>query len=70
MIVLIILLYLAFGFCISCFYNAVNSVPMPDEMKPEEKHMMFLIIIGWPICIVVWFVKELVAALKWAICRK
>lgn len=65
MTILLIILYLVSGFTISCFYNAVTNVPLPSDMTDEQKNMMVLIIVFWPIIFVYWFIKSLFKAIKW-----
>lgn len=65
LIILLIILYLTSGFTISCFYNAITNVPLPSDMTDEQKNMMFLIIVFWPIILIYWFIKRLFKAIKW-----
>ena len=65
MIVFIIILYLLFGLCIACIYNALHAVPFACDMSEEDKHRMFIITCVWPIWLTVVFVKELISCIKW-----
>lgn len=62
---ILIILYLVSGFTISCLYNAITNVPLPSDMTDEQKNMMFLIIMFWPIIFIYWLIKRLFKAIKW-----
>ena len=67
MVVFSILFYFLVGFLLSCLYNLFNLVPLPCDMTEDQKRIMFLIVLAWPLMIVFWAVREIVKTVKWGI---
>ena len=69
MVVFLILAYFLLGFLLSCLYNLFNLVPPPCDMTEDQKRIMFLIVLAWPLTIVFWLVRETVKTVKWGISK-
>ena len=67
MVVFSILSYFLTGFLLSCLYNLFNLVPPPCDMTEDQKRIMFIIVLAWPLTIVFWLVRETVKTIKWVI---
>ena len=67
MVVFSILFYFLVGFLLSCLYNLFNLVPLPCDMTEDQKRIMFLIVLAWPLMIVFWLIRETVKTVKWGI---
>ena len=69
MVVFLILAYFLLGFLLSCLYNLFNLVPPPCDMTEDQKRIMFLIVLAWPLTIVFWLVRETVKTIIWGISK-
>ena len=67
MVVFSILSYFLTGFLLSCLYNLFNLIPPPCDMTEDQKRIMFLVILAWPLMIVFWLTRETVKTIKWVI---
>lgn len=67
MVVFSILSYFLTGFLLSCLYNLFNLIPPPCDMTEDQKRIMFLIVLAWPLMIVFWLIRETVKTIKWVI---
>ena len=69
MVVFSILFYFLAGFLLSCLYNLFNLIPPPCDMAEDQKRIMFLIVLAWPLMIVFWLIRETVKTVKWEISK-
>lgn len=69
MVVFSILFYFLAGFLLSCLYNLFNLIPPPCYMTEDQKRIMFLIVLVWPLMIVFWLIRETVKTVKWEISK-
>ena len=69
MVVFSILFYFLAGFLLSCLYNLFNLIPPPCDMAEDQKRIMFLIVLSWPLMIVFWLIRETVKTDKWEISK-
>ena len=69
MVVFLILFYFLAGFLLSCLYNLFNLVPPPCDMTEDQKRIMFLIVLAWPLMIVFWLIREIVKTVIWVISK-
>ena len=67
MVVFSILFYFLAGFLLSCLYNLFNLIPPPCDMTEDQKRIMFIIVLAWPLMIVFWIIRETAKTVKWVI---
>ena len=69
MAVFSILSYFLTGFLLSCLYNLFNLIPPPCDMTEDQKRIMFLVILAWPLMIAFWLIRETVKTVIWGISK-
>lgn len=69
MVVFSILIYFLTGFLLSCLYNLFNLTLLPCDMTEDQKRIMFLIVLAWPLMIAFWLIRETVKTVIWGISK-